>query len=285
MNCDPHVRLDGHVHFYGCFQAGDFLAAAASNLDARADPPSGLPAAVLLLSESRGCHWFDQLAQATGGAGALGALGNWRVEPVADDPLALRAVDSAGRQLLIVAGRQVVTGDGIEVLTLVTGEQIPDGLALEAVLEQAASAGAVPVLPWAVGKWLGRRGQRLRRVIEAPPVPLLVGDNGGRPWAWQTPRLLREAKDRGLRLLPGSDPLPLPGEESKVGTYGALSRWPAGLQSPSEALRHMLLSPELPLEPFGALETLPRFVRNQVRLRQRGAGSAGPKPAAAGGPR
>jgi hypothetical protein len=137
-------------------------------------------------------------------------------------------------RLLVLAGRQVVTRERIEVLALATTACFKDGQSLEETLDQVEQAGAVPVLPWGLGKWLGARGKRVKEVVASRR--LLLGDNAGRPGFWPQPSIFKKHP-----VLPGTDPLKSPGEELLVGSYGFVLDCEIELDYPASSIRQALL--------------------------------------------
>src|SRR4051794_39643129 len=103
-----------------------------------------------------------------------------------------------GDKLLVIAGRQIVTAERIEVLALLTSETFEEGRPLDETIQRTKLAGALVVLPWGVGKWCGARGRSVANAAIRYAVQL--GDNGGRPLGWPRPVLFREHC-----VLPGSD--------------------------------------------------------------------------------
>lgn len=214
------------------------------------------------------------LAEA-GDLNSFATLGNiplrdWNLQPTEErESLRASRSDWPGGRLFILAGRQIITAERIEALALATPATIPDGLSLEETVAAAKRQGAIAVLPWGVGKWLGKRGKIVERfVVRAAPEGLFLGDNGGRPSIWPTPRLFATAAARGVRLLPGSDPLPLPGEESRVGSYGGGIAGEIGDAHPARDLKRLLIDPSRPIVPFGGQMGVGRFIRTQVALRR-----------------
>lgn len=170
--------------------------------------------------------------------------------------------------LLLIAGRQIVTAEKLEVLALVTDHKFRDGLPVEETLRQVVAQGALPVLPWGVGKWLGRRGALVGRALRSPLAPhLFLGDISGRPALWPRPALFGQAEERGIAVLNGTDPLPLATEAGRVGSFGSSLRGPLPPQRPGRAILR-LLREQAPV-PYGAAETASRFLRNQMALRRR----------------
>jgi hypothetical protein len=172
--------------------------------------------------------------------------------------------------LVIVAGRQVVSREGVEVLALGTRQRFDDGKTAEGLIREVKQAGAIPVLPWGVGKWLGRRGRLVEDLIDAPNLsPLFIGDNSQRPTFWPRPTHFERANKRGIKNLPGSDPLPFPEEVRRAGSYGMTLRGKIDLEKPAQDLKRRLLDSSTTLRQFGSGAPPVRFVRNQLRIQLR----------------
>ena len=166
---------------------------------------------MLMLTERFDCDFFRSLKQ--------GAIEGVALVPCEDPDAAL--LDVAGRRLWVVAGRQIVSQEGVEVLSLTSDTRIEDRQPLDAVLEQVALAGAVPVLSWAPGKWLGKRGGLISaKVSGAVAGELCLGDTSMRPPLWLEPGLMKRGRAKGLSTLYGSDPLPFAADQGVVGQYG-----------------------------------------------------------------
>lgn len=258
------LLVDAHVHFHPGFDQDRFLDSALANFR-RGAAELGLKQeflGCLLLAEPADAHWFDRLR----GGGSKGA---WSFEP-GEEPSAVTARSAAGERLLVIAGRQVRTGEGLEILALATPEEFPDGLPFADTLARVRWSGAVPVLPWGFGKWWLYRGALVEAVIRRPePKWILLGDNAGRPRAGGTPCLFREAAARGIPVLPGSDPLPLPEHETRAGSYGFVVDGGLDERRPAEGLRRWLRGLSGQPRVFGRCESLLRFCRDQTLLRLR----------------
>lgn len=259
------VWADGHVHVYPCFSVGRLLAAAVANMGGGA---AGV-ARMLLLSESTGHNVFAAWRAAAGGS-VPGAAG-WRVARTGEDcTLALSGPGNSS--LLVVAGRQVATSERLEVLALGTTEMFEDSrLGIAGAIEAVASAGALPVVPWGAGKWWGARGRLLDAVISGEGARFALADNSGRPWIWPGPRHFRDAGDRGIAILAGSDPLPLAGEEARVGRSGFVVDGNPDAAAPFAWLRERVMA-RAPSR-FGRRESMMRFLRNQAAIRMRKTGT------------
>ncbi|MEM7682862.1 MAG: hypothetical protein AAF288_12970 [Planctomycetota bacterium] len=131
--------------------------------------------------------------------------------------LELRKNDE-GAAVFFAPGRQVATAERLEMLSICGEGDLPAGLSLAESAVAAREAGGLSVTPWGVGKWTGGRGQTVIESLRADP-DLLAGDNGGRPVGWSSVPL-DLARELGRTVLPGSDPLPLPGGASRLGSLG-----------------------------------------------------------------
>ena len=259
-----HLLVDAHVHLHDCFDLSRFLEAARRNFEQQRQQSLQQPAVgVLLLTEVQGVQAFAEL---TGKQSQLNQqLKDWQAVPTKED-YSLRFVHSSGQVILVMAGRQVVTQEKIELLTLVTDEVVPDGLSLEKSIEGAIAADSIMVFPWGAGKWIGKRGQIVRDCLAQKSDVLFVGDNGGRPSFWPLP-----AFSQGHRALPGTDPLPLTDEVERPGSYGfiveAPADWAQKTDKPGEALKQLLRSPAVELEAYGRSQSIWRFIKNQSLIR------------------
>ncbi len=264
------IFFDAHVHIHEIFTIDGMLDSARRNFARHAPLPYAGPSATyfLLLSEAKSTDFFSILRNKADAFRP--APGGWRFFTT-DESETLRASHEQwpdGR-FFILAGRQVVTEERIEVLALATREKLTDGLTLDETVEAVRRRGGLAVLPWGVGKWLGHRGKILETYIgKGTPEGLFIGDNGGRPVFWPEPRLFQTAEARGIRLLPGSDPLPLPAEEARVGSYGGFMQGEVSSDHPAADLRRLLAERTYPIVPFGGRMGIGRFLQTQVALRR-----------------
>lgn len=258
------ILVDGHVHRHPCFDPGAFFDHAAANLDA-ASGKGEEAVRCLMLTESAGDHFFDELLEKAGKAGGEG----WSVGVTAEDESVLVSRE-ARTALMVVAGRQIVTRERLEVLALGTRAEFEGGLALSETLAAVSASRATPVIPWGFGKWWAARGRCVEGLLRRPDVPrFFLGDNGGRPRIASTPRLFRQAAERGIAVLPGSDPLPFPGQVGKVGGYGFVLRGDFAPDRPAASVKLILAGLNQSPPAFGRRESLPGFVRAQLGMQWR----------------
>ena len=270
--------VDGHAHLHPSFDWEEVLDAVTGNL-ARAASNGGPPleAACLLLAEAavmaRSPTMVERLRDPVEAAGLLPP--GWRAEPTAEEGSIRLAPEGGGVPIFLVDGRQLVTSEGIEVLALCSraAHTELEGLPLSETIEGVRAADGVPVLPWGFGKWWGRRGRLVRELVErlgAPaPPPLFLGDNGNRPAGTPPPALMRRGEERGIPVLPGSDPLPFPRHAHRPASAGFRLTGPLDPERPLSSVRWTLRTLTGSPPPVGRGASPLQFVRDQVGMQLR----------------
>jgi hypothetical protein len=255
------IVADAHVHLYPCYPLKDAFQCAVSNLGKLADA-EGDRAFFLSLTERSGSRFFhdlrDDKAQMPEG---------WMAKPLADEnAFCIQKSENAVR-LCVLNGRQIVTKERLEILTLTGDPNVSDGQDARHVIETALLCGAVPVLPWAPGKWLFDGGRVVEDLLRRfPPTQLLIGDTTLRPRGFGEPALMRKARELGFKIVAGTDPLPFAGEERMIGQYGITWEGDLGEYSLVRDIRRMLLDPQCAMRTVGRrnglFDVLRRLVRN-----------------------
>lgn len=211
----PRFPVDGHAHFHEIGRVASILDSAARNFGRIGKPASPFLGALLLAQSSREVV-FEQFTEGS-------RFGGWRLGAAPGESESMIAC-SGERRILIVCGRQVRCELGLEVLALGTTASYPDGCGLDETLDRLANDGAIAVVPWGVGKWIGRRAGRMRELFRnRDPGLLFAGDNGGRLRLLGMPRLLKAAGRAGFRVLPGTDPFPVGNDYRRAGSFGFLA--------------------------------------------------------------
>lgn len=264
------ILVDAHVHIYDCFDLQTFLGSALANFKAEAARYGQDDAftALLLLTETARENWFQHLANYVGDQCGIGgkAIGKWTFHRTNENCSLLARCDG-GQGLYLIAGRQIVTAEDLEVLALATNRRFEDGVSLEGAIQAVKNSGAIPVIPWGPGKWMGRRGVLLKDLLKVAKEPgLFLGDNGGRPIFWTRPSHFKQAESKGVRILPGSDPLPFASESRRPGSFGFSVEASITHEQPAKDIRAILLDPTTCPRAYGALENPYRFFRNQLAM-------------------
>ncbi|HET6630831.1 MAG TPA: hypothetical protein VFG91_13740 [Woeseiaceae bacterium] len=257
--------VDAHVHLYPCMPVRAMLDAAGRNLFGAS---GAAPAAVgvLLVADPDGVPGYERLLTEPGERDR----GGWRREQGDERSVTFRG--DGGAMVTAVRGQQLITREGLEVLGIGCDARLRSGYPLAEMVARIRAARGWAILAWGAGKWLGRRGRTLTSLIEeeAGRPDVVLADNGGRPRAWSRVPQFATAAERGMRVLAGSDPLPLRGEEQRIGSYGFRIRARAGGGVPlAESLRRALET-DAPAEIVGRPMAVHGFIANQLRLRLQG---------------
>lgn len=259
--------IDAHVHYHACFERVSFLASAERNFSEAAGV-MGLPSrplGVLLLTESAGQNWFRRFRSEIDRK----QNGGWVFRDTAEN-VSLLALRGGKVRLVLVAGRQIVTAENLEVLALGCQNEIRDGRVLDDALKAVQDAGALAVVPWGFGKWWFRRGRLVAELLHRQDSSVFfLGDNGGRLHWGPPPRLFATARRLGVRVLPGSDPFPFAREVGRAGSYGFVLCSALGPEAPTENLKQILTDPRVVPAPYGRGQGLLRFCRNQSAMQIR----------------
>ena len=257
------IYVDTHVHIYPAFDTVALLDAARRNVRKHSHTQHAL--GVLMLTECRNDHAFARLRDAQ-------TLGPWRFTHDGQQPVLFAHRDDTHEpQLALVAGRQIITKQRLEVLALGTDHAFSDGHDLDETIAEVRGQNALPVVPYGFGKWTGARGAAVSRLIETQALQnaprLVLGDNGGRPTFGPRPPHFDQAAAHRVTILPGTDPLPLRSCQKQAGRFGVRLPGPIARKSFVADLLQQLaeLGPVPPR--FGDHVSLPRAIYQQLALR------------------
>ena len=280
-----NILFDGHVHIYGCFTLDVLLDAAQRNFSKAAIGLGlkGKVTGVLLLAETSHDDWFNYVRDKCKKNQQIlneDSVWEFQVTPDSDALLATKRKASQAKlgqaqkmasddiQVYIIAGRQIITAEGLELLALATNHSFEDGLTVNAALDAVRSCDAIPVFPWAVGKWLGNRGKVLASLLSSDSKGgLFLGDNGGRPICWKNPSHFVQARALSMAILPGTDPLPFAGEAERLGSFGFAVQGALSNRQPVNDLKILLRATGTKVQVYGQCSKLWRFLYYQIRLR------------------
>jgi hypothetical protein len=264
------ILVDAHVHIHDCFDLEIFLDSAFENFKAEAAlcGQENSFVGLLLLTETAKNDWFRRLtgyADDESGNGSK-SVDHWAFHSTKES-CSLYAQSRSGQRLFVIAGRQIETAEGLELLALITDWRFQDGRPLKETIQDAQQIGAIPVVPWGFGKWIGRRGLVVKLLLENKTTPgLFLGDNCNRPSFWPRPHLFELAETNGRRILPGSDPLPFPSQVNRAGSFGFSMEESITPEYPARDLKQILLRRTTRIKTYGHLEHPWRFIRNQVAM-------------------
>lgn len=263
------ILIDAHVHYHDCFDLQTFLEFASSNVRRGVGHGQSVIGCLMLAETDSG----DPARRIKDRAGRIHRPWSLAGTTQCGSLICLRD----GRpELVLLPGRQVVTDENLEVLALGTDGAVRPGRPLKETLDETAQAGAMAVLPWGFGKWWFRRGRAVHNAVlsRASDVSeesweLFLGDNGGRLQWGPPPRPFAMARRLGMRILPGSDPLPFPSQISRVGSYGFVLPGSLDFDRPCHCIRTLLRQMSGQPAIYGRRERVLRFCRFQVAMQIR----------------
>lgn len=281
VNPDTTLCFDGHVHLYPAHSLDTALDRLIGNLGrmAAASAPADAPSCrIALLAEGRGWRFFPNLSE-----GRLRPQASSLVARRSPEDGALEFVLGGDILLYMLAGRQIVTAERIEILALAADiREDLDGMPAPATAAAIRAAGGIPVVSWAPGKWFFGRGTVVRNLVDrSRPGEMLVGDTSLRPPAWPEPALMQRARNRGFAIIAGSDPLPFAGEEEIMGTYGFVCRAAFDASRPVTSVRNLLTAQpamhRLAGRRSGAADVLRRLLKNRAARKSMSNAPAAPR--------
>jgi len=252
--------IDGHIHFYDNFSPELFFKSAEKNfIKYNKDKNS---ANILVFTEGKQLDYFKYFSENLNIYSHIG----YTFEKTGENTSLM--VKKAGKALFyIISGRQIVTEENIEILSLASKEKIQDGKSAEFVINKLIKEKTPAVLAWGFGKWLFKREKVIKKLIEKFQSPyLLLGDNSARPVFWRTPMLYKLAIENNYKIINGSDPLPLNREENKPASYGFILSGDFDFQKPSESTIKLLISKKSDIEFFGKRDGFFNFFKRQFRM-------------------
>ena len=267
-----HLLIDAHAHLHECFNLEASLQAALTNF--RRWVPAQLPgnaawSGYLMVSQ------LDARTPASAAEQFRSGVSGFTAHEVSETGSVSLTCNDTGDRLALIFGNQIVTSEGLEVLVYGHKEVIAAGLTLDETISAAEAQSAMTILPWGFGKWTGNRRQVLQMALsnlDGSPSDisqLFVGDSATRPAFSSPSNILISASNRGLRNLPGSDPLPFASEQDRLGSFGFQLTGKIDPMRPLQTLQSLLNETAEQPQLFGNGETLVGFFSKQIRMQAR----------------
>lgn len=258
--------IDTHAHYYTFCSFSDYLETSFTNANLASGQDNEDALLVLCLMETATSDWYEQLLI---NAQKKLPLGNWKLT-AEDEGNHLRAIDHQRRTVLIIPSHQIISSEKLEVLIIGVRNRIQHGQNAQTYIEKFSDDKLV-ILPWGVGKWLGRRGRLIGHLINLwSPHRFVLGDNRGRPLLWSNVPAFKKARQLGIPVIAGSDPLPLSGQQKFSAAYGILTDEVPPQKNLAEYLRDLLLKRSMGFtRDYGTRDNLTNFFCSQVMLRFR----------------
>lgn len=272
--CEPEqILVDAHVHFQEGFDLDSFLQGAHRNFQRASNQITGSPRyrACMCILDTEHERSFERIRAILESNDKRLRDKGFKMQIETDEVTSLYISAPAQGGLVLIAGTQVRTVENLEVLAIGTKEDVPSRLDLADTIDHIRAHGAIAVVPWGFGKWLGRRHAIVEQLIQnASPPNFFVADTGNRPIFWPTPDLLETAAKKGIRNLPGSDPLPFSSNTRRAGSYGfVLQPRTFSMETPTHSLIEAVQDPQCAITPYGQRQGLLDCIRNQTAMQLR----------------
>ncbi|MCI0495029.1 hypothetical protein L0Z72_08465 [candidate division KSB1 bacterium] len=257
------LAIDGHVHLYPVYDLKNAVASGVRNLLDHAKKTNSNVTPVWLLVERSDANFFDRLYQSANqfsNDGVKFSKGN--------DDLTIVVEKDNTPILYIFAGRQLVTKEGLEVLSLVSNLNIPDRQkSIDEVIQAVIDSGGIPTLNWAPGKWFFGRGKVIARQIQKRSIKeIFIGETTLRNTLWPEPKLIKQARKKGFPVIAGSDPLPFKGEEQGIGSFGFTIEGEFDPEQPAQSLRDLMSRNKQDIQIIGKRNDVFTFARRQYKI-------------------
>ena len=246
------VLADTHAHYHRCFDREQFLQAALVNFKKAGDAlKCSDPIKLICLTEKPGDDFFDALS--VGGA----------IEQLCATCKQIKF--PSGELIYVVAGQQVYSSEGLELLALNTERRFESRLPFAESIKQAVDCGATVVINWCFGKWWGERGKVLRDVMRSPHLQkCFLGDVPLRFSQQLDSVLLKELREVCSGVLSGSDPLPFKAEVVKPGSFGSFGDFSEQPDlSSTEGIGSLLMKLGAEQKSFGSRDSILTFLGRQ----------------------
>ncbi len=201
-----NILFDPHVHYYKSYSTEKFFSSAYRNFERHNSISTGF---ALCLTEKNDCDFFIELRSKS-------KILDFQI---VKNPSSLLLKSQGKLPLYIIPGRQVNSSEGIEVLALFRSDKIEEKMPLIELVSEILNSGGIPVINWAPGKWLGKRGIIIDNFIQNHNGHLALGYTSLLPKNFPLPKIILKHKEN-LPIFWGSDPLPFKNQESLIAQCG-----------------------------------------------------------------
>jgi len=265
-----NILVDTHVHFYRCYERKVFFEEAFNHFH-QAAQALGLNSntiGCLVLTETSEDHFFREFREEA--LKKIPAQKNQISFHPTSENYSLMVKKDGLMKLIVIAGRQVVTQEGIEVLALGCDSEFQDGMSILDTIKSVQEHGALAVLPWGFGKWNEKNVSVLFSLIESEKEnSFFLGDTSARLCFLKEPSLFRFASSRGVPILAGSDPLPFSSHGKNAGRYGIVLKGKIDFEKPMTSMKYLLCHNKEQPQIYGRRENILNFCYFQTAMQIR----------------
>ncbi len=258
------ILFDGHVHIYPNLDLSLMIKNTLKNAIIAQRTSSNRDDAIKmwLLAERHDCSVFDDLSR-------LPEIDGFTVHKTKEDEsLLIKNADTKEPVLYVLAGRQIISKNNLEICCIGSRYSQKDRSLTEAKLvEEINNSRGAAVINWAPGKWFGARGKIVQNLFNSfTPEQVLICDTTMRPTFWPTPTLMASAVKKGFKVIGGSDPLPFDGEEKMVATYASIISGEFDYERPADSLKKMLVNPDAEISRCGSRSKTTDWLGRQTKI-------------------
>ena len=260
--------VDTHAHFHACYDVADYISAAVANARQTAD---AVPC--LMLADFGGQNSIDLI-----GERLASAKSEFTLHPLTGEAATVKIEEQL--VAVLIRGQQVKSLERLEVLVFGASGYLEDDQPFTDTLVEVSTHGKLGVVPWGFGKWSGGRRRLIRhavtRVLANSEVQcvIAIGDNACRPAMCGRSGVVRNTIACSLRVLPGSDPLPIRGDGSRICSLGMLVSVPCTDRDatiPAQVLRAVTSDEVVTV---GRHVSFGRFMHQQYNIHCQGASAS-----------
>ncbi len=254
--------IDSHVHIHNCYNLKNFFDSPFRNFDFYREKLSDSKKfiGVLFFAEAGNNNFFEKFFNEPE---IYSKKISYLILKTSED-VSLNITDGINN-IILIAGQQIVTAENLEVLALGTRKRFEYKKNISETISLINDSDAIPVIPWGVGKWTGKRERVVKELINMR-ADFFLGDNGNRPAFWDKPSIFKLAELKGIYNLPGSDPLNFESEITKPGSFGFYFDEKIDLDYPVKDLKQKILENKSQFNTYGKLESPLKFFRNQISI-------------------
>ncbi len=191
------ILADFHIHIYPFYSIENLFISLLENFKKISALNSTPEIYAVFLAERYDCNFFDDVVLRKEKIKSE----QFQINATFDnDAIEIQYID--GNVIYLFPGRQIVTKERLEILSLCSKSKIPDGLSAFETINSITKISGIPVLSWAPGKWFFQRGKIVNELLNTiTPENLFIGDTSLRPTIWKKPLLMRKAENLNFKTL------------------------------------------------------------------------------------
>ncbi|MBI9070051.1 MAG: hypothetical protein JEY94_00540 [Melioribacteraceae bacterium] len=261
----PVTLIDSHVHFQNCFTLETFLWNSYSNFKRNAEKIGSNKNFNSFLFLTDGYEeGYKRILKSINRDLYYSGNKISLIKSADEESINVKINDS---NIYIIPGKQIITKENLEVLVVGSNKTSSKKTDVYSTIRDLSKSGNLVILPLGIGKWLGKRGLIVDDIIKKGLISFL-GDNGGVSSFIKSPRQFESAKNLEIRILPGTDPLPIKSEIDRPGSFGFfLKECKIDKNKPFSSLLTCLKIPQKEIISYGHRISFLNLIKYQIYMR------------------